>query len=415
MHKKDPLLYLGLFGLAAGLYYRVTIGALNWATGMLFLATVWVGLFGIAETAMRLFKVFQNTKVNMRLFLITTGILLIGVELFLRFGVDKYSNYVEKNGSKTYVSLYQAHGNNSSSWFHVQAKDQDLRYQKTEFTHFRKVNSLGLCEQEITVEKSPHEYRILALGDSYTEGVGTNYDSTWVKVLERSLSPHIQHKKVTAINAGISASDVYYEYVLLKERLLPFKPDLVIVAINNSDIQDVMIRGGMERFHLDGSVRASLRSPPWEIVYAISYIVRHIVHDLLGYNWLLLKDDQAIVMERQAVNLLRSAINAFASLAREQGFRLLIVFHPHENEVKYGRYGSSAFHNLVSELEGAQDRESIDLLTYYRLNQIITKENSANYYWRFDLHHNTKGYELMGQAIAHKILELQLLSFPDGR
>jgi hypothetical protein len=54
----------------------------------------------------------------------------------------------------------------------------------------------------------------------------------------------------------------------------------------------------------------------------------------------------------------------------------------------------------------------VDLLEYYRLTGLITKSNSHQFYWPIDLHHNAKGYELMGDAIARKMIDIGLI---DGK
>src|SRR5262245_60035299 len=48
-------------------------------------------------------------------------------------------------------------------------------------------NGLGFRDHEFTVDKRPGEYRILAVGDSFTIGSGVALDDTWPQVLERLL------------------------------------------------------------------------------------------------------------------------------------------------------------------------------------------------------------------------------------
>ncbi len=399
------LLLVTLSALIVLLYYLVTKDELNLITGLIFLAAVGVSVFIVADVVTVLFKASANTRNNIRLLVITVLILTVGVELFLRFGLNKYSTYLERNGRRNYFSLYQY---NNPTWFHLRGANQDLVEEKPEFTHLRRTNSLGLAEEEIAAGKSEDEYRIIALGDSYTEGVGTSYDSTWIKVVEKSLTESISGKKITTINAGISGSDPYFQYILLRESLLQFKPDLVIVAINNSDVNDVLIRGGMERFQPDGSTVFSRKPPGWEWVYAISYIYRHIVHDVLQYNLYLIKGDKVDSEELEAVEKIKESIEEFKRLSKEHNFDLLVAVHPQEWEMIIERYVSN-LDSLLADLKGDQEINLIDLLEQYLTNGIITKENASDFYWRLDSHHNTKGYEVMGLSIADKIIELRLI------
>jgi hypothetical protein len=58
------------------------------------------------------------------------------------------------------------------------------------------MNKLGLFDNEV---ENPI---IVGLGDSFTQGVGTPPDSTWLKYIERKLD-------LKTLNAGIGASNPY--------------------------------------------------------------------------------------------------------------------------------------------------------------------------------------------------------------
>ncbi len=403
MKIKGILLLIILLILTSVLYYRITFNELNLTTGIILLSVVCVLLFLISETYMRVAKCSNNSRNNTRLLLIIISISLIGTELFLRFGLNRYSNYFEKNGSKNYQSLYEC---GRSSWFHIYSKNTD--YKKPEFTYFRKVNSLGLCEKEIDQKKAENEYKIITLGDSFTEGVGTPYDSAWPRVVEKNLKRKYSNN-ITIINAGVSGSDPYFEYILLKEKLLSFHPDLVVVAINNSDINDVMMRGGMERFKADGTTVFSKKPPNWEWIYSISFICRHIIHDVFQYNWNFIKKNKMESEGRKAADKIKLAIYEFERLSKENNFNLLIVFHPHAYEVKDERYITS-FNSMIYDLKNERYANLVDLLDYYRTNYLITKENASEFFWKLDFHHNTKGYEIMGDAIANAIVEKDFIN-----
>jgi hypothetical protein len=332
------------------------------------------------------------------------------IELVLRIGVPRYATYPEQNGF-LYVSLYDRP---STSWYHTFEGLPSVDYSKTEFTYHRALNSLGLCEREIPLDKPAGEYRVVALGDSFTEGVGTSYETTWLKVLERHLVAAMPDRQVTTINAGISGSDPFYEYVLLRDKLLPFKPDLVIVVTNSSDTYDVLVRGGMERFLPDGSTRYARQAPRWELIYAVSYVVRILVHEVLGYNWLLLKESQMEEPTRIAAVEIGSVLASFQELAQEHGFDLLVVLHPaSQQEVRQNQYGNG-FGQVASLLKENESIESLDLMDYYRETGIITKENVGKFFWMVDGHNNTEGYRTMGEAIANTVVG-SLLSSPASR
>ena len=85
------------------------------------------------------------------------------------------------------------------------------------------------------------------MGDSFTEGVGTTEDSTWLKQLEHMLNadPH-RFYDYTTLNGGAHGSDLIFSYELLSGCLLKYHPDMVILNLNSTDIGDIVTRGTAE-------------------------------------------------------------------------------------------------------------------------------------------------------------------------
>lgn len=382
---------------------RVEKSALNATTGFVFLLSVACFLgFGL-ETAMALLKTSAAFKINLRLLLLTTVFLLFGLEAFLRWQA-RYTNYAEANGFP-YMSSSKVW---EQDWLHVYLPNSEVRQPKTEFTHYRRTNSLGLPDAEFDRENAPGEFRLLALGDSYTEGVGTSEDGTWVRVVARVLSEHYPRRPIRALNAGVGGSDPWFEYMLLKERLLPQRPDLVVVEVNTSDIDDLMVRGGQERFRADGTV-GFRPAPLWEWLYGINYLFRTVIHDVLGYDRLLIQKGRLEAEERIAGEKLRGAVRALQSLCNTQGLELLVVSHPTADEVRMGRYYRDAYSRVMEELARDPSLRFLDLLRAYARQRTITEETASDYYWKVDRHHNTRGYKVMGESIAAAVIAAGLV------
>lgn len=389
-------------GVLLGLLVRARVlnGLLDFTTGMLLIAAICVAGFALTEVAMRLGSCRADTKNQARLFLTTVSLLAVVVELTFRFVFVSHVAYMEQNGHPSYVPRT---AKTAPTWFHVFASNANIYMRKEEFDHFRTTNSLGLAEREIETDKPPGEYRVVAIGDSFTEGVGTSYDSSWVRVLEGRLQAVYPHTSIRAVNAGVSGSDVFFAYVLLKGRLLDLKPDLVIVAINDSDVLDIAVRGGKERFQQDGSTLFTNAGPSWEWLYGISYTFRHIIHDLWGYDGQLIKRKESEATYGAAITQIMSAIDDFVDLAQEHGFQLLIVTHPHEWEVRTNMYGLG-FDKVVDRLRHLKGLSALDLLEHFTGHGIMTDANLSDFYWPIDGHHNGRGYQAMGEAIAQAVI-----------
>lgn len=389
--------------LAGVVALRISADQFDGLTGWLFLSAVAAAGLLLVELALRAARSSAVSRARVRLLVGTTLVMLFVVEATLRYGTPRWATYIERNGG-----VYESQFAGEPSWFHTYIPGHPFRDAKTEYTHFREINSLGFTGEEFRVAKTPGEYRILALGDSFTEGVGTSADTTWVKVMEARLREYYSGRPVTTLNAGMSGSDPYYEYVALKEKLLPFHPDLVILVINTSDMNELIVRGGNERFQPDGTVSNST-GPSWEPLYALSYLWRAIAHQALDYNFLLIRSRDMPAREREAARLIGVALNSVKDVCRAHGIGLLIISHPHRYEVEQGHYGDlPPYDELMRRLEREPDLRFVDLLKYYAQHGIITKETAREVYWPLDLHHNTKGYQIMGEAIAKHVVDMGL-------
>ena len=121
-----------------------------------------------------------------------------------------------------------------------------VSFQTSEFDYFRTTNSLGFCEREFDTTKCDSVFRIFAVGDSYTEGMGVEADATWPNYLFDNLEN--KSFNVEVFNAGIVGSDPVFAYKIIENILIDFAPDLIILSVNPSDISDAIFRGGMSRF-----------------------------------------------------------------------------------------------------------------------------------------------------------------------
>ena len=100
-----------------------------------------------------------------------------------------------------------------------------------------RTNSLGFRDARAReVPMRADRPRILLLGDSFTEGIGVEYESTMAGHLARSLDP----RGVDVLNAGVGSYSpaIYWKKIeyLLERRGL--EVDAVVVLIDISDIQD---------------------------------------------------------------------------------------------------------------------------------------------------------------------------------
>jgi len=303
------------------------------------------------------------------------------------------ANYYEQNFGYYGPSLYD---NTHARALYVYDKDAEISFKKKEFSHYRKTNHLGLCDRDYAQHKSDTVFRIIVFGDSFTEGVGVTADKTWVKLLEGKLNA--EGLKYEVFNAGISGSDPFFGFYLLKNELISYKPDMVLLAVNPSDINDIIVRGGFERFGTNNSVVYN-KPPWWEILYAHSYVLRTVLHQGLGYdNNLMSKNDHDINQKKALKDLLKVSV-WYKKLAEHKNFKFYTVIHPDFTSVFKGMYnGLGDYGNELKKLQ----INYIDILPVF-LKDLQKKETMNSLFWPVDKHYTEKGQELMADEVFNAI------------
>ena len=124
----------------------------------------------------------------------------------------------------------------------------DAPVQRLRFT----TNSLGLHDREYPIPKPAGTYRILMLGDSFTEGGGLPNDGSVAKLVETELRRGACGPRVDVINAGHSSYSPILEYLLLRDVGLRLEPDLVVLNFDMTDVHDDFIRTRLATLDADG-------------------------------------------------------------------------------------------------------------------------------------------------------------------
>jgi len=106
------------------------------------------------------------------------------------------------------------------------------------WTSAGRINSHGLRDREYPYAKPPGVFRILALGDSYTEFLPIELDRVWPKLLEDRLNSREDNLLYEVINAGRSGMGTATEYLYYLNEGRKYNPDLVLVLFIPNDFTD---------------------------------------------------------------------------------------------------------------------------------------------------------------------------------
>lgn len=152
--------------------------------------------------------------------------------LIIAFTSILFSAFVIVDRAIGLVSKNEAAQVQKQEWL-IFEPNSNARYQTVEFDWVANINSLGLRDREINIEKGD-KYRILCFGDSWTFGYGVNVENSWPKKLEQYLLTN-GLENIEVINCGRPGqfTGTYKKYM---EKIVPLlNPDLVLVGVLQMD------------------------------------------------------------------------------------------------------------------------------------------------------------------------------------
>jgi lysophospholipase L1-like esterase len=99
------------------------------------------------------------------------------------------------------------------------------------------INRWAMRDRERVLEKSPGEFRIALLGDSLVEGPQVKADEVMNIRMEKLLQQK-GYKNVEVMNFGVEGIGTTQEYLIYREQVRQFHPDLVILAFVANDVMN---------------------------------------------------------------------------------------------------------------------------------------------------------------------------------
>jgi lysophospholipase L1-like esterase len=336
--------------------------------------------------------------VKLRKKLLSFLLFLVCLEIILRIS-GIYTTYLERVTGQYFYFYRQK----KPTWFHTYVPDLMYESIQPEFHYSYRCNDIGHREIDFKqFKQDTSDIKILCLGDSFTEGDGTCYDSTWVKFFERRIQL-TTNKTVKLYNAGVNGSDVFFNNTMLVNKLVESNPDLVIECVNISDIHDYIWRGGLERFNPDGTTSYKV-GPSWEPLFKYSHVFRAFIQTIINYDqnlvWRVTKKEQ----ELSALDSVFAQIARNSEWCNQNNIKYLVIYHPTPHQIKQEFHYSEVFENKIQLLPYA-------VSTYNQTHDTINKENLVNYSWPINGHWNSKGYLLMGNLIFDQISKRQEFTY----
>lgn len=137
---------------------------------------------------------------------------------------------LEARGCREYTDIFWepnryygwGHAPNASGWV------QRCTDGRPEWTTHVRINPNGLRERDIPYGRAG-EFRILVLGDSFTEGLQVDEDRRWTRLLERRLNHGRRTPQAQVVNSGVGAWGTDNELLFFLREGFRYRPDLVLL------------------------------------------------------------------------------------------------------------------------------------------------------------------------------------------
>lgn len=375
-------------------YWASKVGSLfiKWHTHVALYFYLWLGsliFLSILEKALSL-----KSLLNIKLLFSSFWTILLCIEIFLVFeGIgDTYMERINYG----YVSRY---GSKHEDFYRNYKPHETYHISRPEFDYVRHCNSLGFSDVEWNKPKTKNEKRILFLGDSFTEGVGAPFDSCYVSILRKIYLQ--KDSSITLMNAANSGDDPVVNFICYRDLLSSYHPDIIVQTLSSNDMNtDIIIKGGLERFQEDGTVKFK-KAPWWEPIYALSYVSR-LYFSALGYNELLIKSPFTTETIKELDKTAIQFFHTYSKEAKKNGTQIIVVLQPYQIELYDKKYEYNLKH-VSSSISANENIKVVDLLPFYLDYFSNNRDSIKSYYWINDGHHNSKGYRLMAEAVKHNL------------
>ena len=157
----------------------------------------------------------------------TVAIILVGIEVTLRlFAPQRLSNEFVDGITLGMEHAEIGHLNNPNAIAKVSGPEYSVEY---------KISSQGFRDRNSYAPTVPDgKFRILLVGDSFTFGVGEDYENIWPVLLENSLVEEGQ--TIELIKAGVPGFDTHQEAQNIARLASEFQPDLVLLGFVTHDL-----------------------------------------------------------------------------------------------------------------------------------------------------------------------------------
>ena len=173
----------------------------------------------------KILKVLKKYRFQLVLFIFGLFFSILTVDVYLRITEDKSSD----GGQCSSLDKY----------FHnVMIPNTVCRQISDEWDVEFSINNLGIRDEDLSFYKPDDEYRLVLLGDSFTQGHGVELEDRYSTIIEKRFNENNPNVNINIINLAIFGHSPLTQYLYLKKVGLLFNPDLMMYAFTITDFFD---------------------------------------------------------------------------------------------------------------------------------------------------------------------------------
>lgn len=338
------------------------------------------------------------------------------------------------------------------------------RHTTSEYDVEERINSKGLRGPELDYEKPAGAFRVLVLGDSFTEGYTVEEDEVFTEVLRERLSGASDRAVIQVVNGGTGGYSTDQELLFFRSEGRKYAPDLVILMVvendvwfnaqaeyprapkplfelrgdelvlTNTPVPEASEDGAAmaprpatranrlkaafnERLALYGFVRDGVKNRRWLYSAAIKLGLADAPGDDAGGpempdEWLVFKREPPAAV-RHAWKITEALLLALREEVEREGARLLVVVPPsfdvypaHWSAIrrKYGltteEWSPSMVSTRVAQICARRGIEFLDLTATFREAIADGQDRREPLYFPIDGHWTASGHRLVGETLA---------------
>ncbi len=278
-------------------------------------------------------------------------------------------------------------------------------------------NGLGLRDAERAPRPAAGAYRILALGDSVTFGMGVAQEQTYPRQAEALLNGRGgAGPQVEVLNMGMPGYNTLHELALLKESGLALEPDMVVVGFLYNDIEPSSGQRespGAQRESSSAERESSsfrpvlndsllwLKKHSLLVAWAsprLGGLLRPLGFSSLGQVGSV--KDQYVEGNPQW-QAVRAALLEMQRLTRERGIELVVMIIPAMARFDDAAYPIKEYHQAVAAFCRGQGIRTLDLLPAF-----WGMDGTRFWISATDGHPNAQGQRIIAQALAGYVAPL---------